>query len=145
MDLKYPQRNANYLEQNCSTLATEYLLKKGEFALKPLRNRLEAIQKLKASTPAKGYRSFAGMVNFLSMYCPELQKLLKPIYDLTRKGMHFIREKEQQNAFEEITCRLMKPTILHMPNSMGRFHVYSDTSKFATGSALYQILNGKPK
>ena len=27
----------------------------------------------------------------------------------------------------------------------GRFHLYSDTSKFVTGSALYQIQNGKPK
>ena len=28
---------------------------------------------------------------------------------------------------------------------MGRFHFHSDTSMFATGSALYQIQNGKPK
>ena len=32
-----------------------------------------------------------------------------------------------------------------MSNKTGRFHLYSDTSKFATGSALYQIQNGKPK
>ena len=32
-----------------------------------------------------------------------------------------------------------------MPNKTGRFHLYSDTSEFATGSALYQIQNGKPK
>ena len=32
-----------------------------------------------------------------------------------------------------------------MPNTLGRFHFYSDTSKFATGSALYQIQDGKPK
>ena len=32
-----------------------------------------------------------------------------------------------------------------MPNKRGRFHLYLDTSKFATGSALYQIQNGKPK
>ena len=32
-----------------------------------------------------------------------------------------------------------------MPHTTGRFHLYSDTSKFATGSALYQIQNGKPK
>ena len=32
-----------------------------------------------------------------------------------------------------------------MPNTTGRFHLYSDTSKFATGNALYQIQNGKPK
>ena len=39
----------------------------------------------------------------------------------------------------------MKPPVLHMPNKTGRFHLYSDNSKFATGSALYQIQNGKPK
>ena len=32
-----------------------------------------------------------------------------------------------------------------MPNITGRFHLYSDISKFATGSTLYQIQNGKPK
>ena len=32
-----------------------------------------------------------------------------------------------------------------MPNTTGRFHLYSDTSISATGSALYQIKNGKPK
>ena len=31
-----------------------------------------------------------------------------------------------------------------MPNMTGRFHLYADTSKFVTGSALYQIQNGKP-
>ena len=55
------------------------------------------------------------MVNFLSIFCPDLQKLLKPIYDLTRKGRQFIWKKEQK------------------------------IGKFATGSALYQIQNDKPK
>ena len=32
-----------------------------------------------------------------------------------------------------------------MPNRQGRFHLYSDTSKFAAGSALYQIQDGKTK
>ena len=32
-----------------------------------------------------------------------------------------------------------------MPNKTGRFHLYSNTSKFVTGSSLYQIQNGKPK
>ena len=41
--------------------------------------------------------------------------------------------------------RLIKPPVLNMPNKTGRFHLYSDTSKFATGSTLYQIQNGKPK
>ena len=32
-----------------------------------------------------------------------------------------------------------------MPNRQGRFHLYSNTSKFAAGSTLYQIQDGKPK
>ena len=79
------------------------------------------------------------------MFCPELQKLLKPIYDLTRKGRPFHWGKEQQDSFIEIKCRLVKPPVLNMPNNIGRFHLYSDTSKYATGSALYQIQGGKPK
>ena len=58
--------------------------------VKPLGSRLEAIQNLKPPTTAKSCRSFAGMVNFVSIFYPELQKLLKPIYDLTKKGRHFI-------------------------------------------------------
>ena len=84
-------------------------------------------------------------INFLSMFCPELQKLLKPIYDLSRKGRPFNCAKEQQDSFEKMKCRLTKPPVLHMPNKRGRFHLYSDTSKFANGSTLYQIQNGKPK
>ena len=85
------------------------------------------------------------MVNFVSLFCPELQKLLKPIYDLTRKGRQFIWGEEQQKAFEEIKGRLQRPPVLHLPDRQGRFQLYSDTSKFAMDSAVYQIQNGQPK
>ena len=32
-----------------------------------------------------------------------------------------------------------------MSDKRGRFLLYSDTSKYATGSALYQVQDGKPK
>ena len=113
--------------------------------MKPLRSRLEAIQKLQPPKTLKGCRSFAGVVNFLSIFCSELQKLLKPRYDLTRKGRPFVWGKEQRDSFEEIKHRLVRPPILHMPNKTERFHLYLDTSKVATGSALYHTQNGKPK
>ena len=94
---------------------------------------------------AKECKSFARMVNFVSIFCPELQKLLKPIYDLTRKGKQFVWGVEQQSLLDEIKQRLQKPPVLHMPDEVGRFQLYSDTSKYAMGSALYQIQNGKLK
>ena len=93
----------------------------------------------------KECRSFAGMVNFVSIFCPELKGLLKPIYDLTHKGRHFVWGKEQQEAFIEIKSRLQRHPVLHLPGRQGRFQLYSDTSKFSTGSALHQIQTGKPK
>ena len=108
-----------------------------------IKSKLEAIQKLQPPETPKGCRSFVGVVNYLSVFCLELQKLLKPMYDLTRKGRPFIWGKEQQELFEEIKHRLVKSPVLHMPNKTGRFHLYSDTSKLANGSALYQIQNDK--
>ena len=126
-------------------MGNEIFIEKGKVCVKPLGNRLEMIQKLLAPKTPKGCRSFAGVVNFLSMFCPEQKKLLKPIYDLTKKVRLFHWGKEQEDSFAEIKCRLMKPPVLHIPNKTGRFHLYSDTSKFVTGSALYQIQGRKPK
>ena len=85
------------------------------------------------------------MVNFISIFCPKFQNFLKPIYDLTRKGRQFIWEKEQQKTFDEIKHRLQRPPVLHLPDTHGRFLLYSDTSKFTTDSVLYQIQNGQPR
>ena len=113
--------------------------------VKPLRSRIQAIQQLQPPTNVKGCKSFAGMVNFVVIFCPEHQKLLKPIYELTKKGRHFIWGKEQQEAFDEIKARLQKPPVLSMSDKRGRFTLYSHTSKHTNGSTLYQVQDGSPR
>ena len=120
-------------------------IKDRQLCVRPMRSRIEAIQQLKPPTNIKGCRHFARMVNFVSIFCPELQKLLRPIYDLTKKGRHIIWEEEQKKAFKEIKARVQKPPVLRMPDKRGRFTLYSNTSKHATGSVLYQIQDGSPK
>ena len=137
--LKISPKKCQLFKTSLQYFGNEIFIENKKVCVKPLRSILEAIQKLQPPKTPKGCRRSAGVVNFLSMFCPGLQKLLKPIYDLTKKGKLFYWGKEQQDSFKEIKCRLMKPTVLHMPNKTGRFHLYSDTSKFVTGSALYQI------
>ena len=84
--------------------------------VRPLGSGIEAIQKLEPPTTIKICRSFAGMVNFVSIFCPELQKLLKPIYDPTRKGRRFIWGEEQQKALGKIKHRLQRLPVLHLPD-----------------------------
>ena len=69
---------------------------------------------------------------------------MKPIYDLTRKGRQFLWGKEHQKAFDEIKRRLQRPPVLHLHNRHGCSQLYSYTSKFTTGSVLYQVQNGRP-
>ena len=134
--LKISLKKCQLFRTNLQYMGNEIFIQNKGVCVKPLRSRLEANQKLQPPTTIKGCRSFAGMVNFLRMCCLELQKLLKPIYNLIRKGRPFVWGKEQQDSLEEIKCRLVKPSVLHMTNTTGRFHLYFDTSKFATECTL---------
>ena len=143
--LKISPKKCQLFRTELQYMGNTIFIKERRVCVKPLRSRLEAIQNLKPSTTQKGCRSFASVVNFVSIFCPELRKLIKPIYELTKKGRSFVWGEEQQKAFDEIKNRLQKPPVLSMPDRRGRFLLYSDTNKFATGSALYQVQDGKPK
>ena len=143
--LKISPKKCQLFRTELQYMGNTILIKDRRIYVKLLRSRLEAKQKLQPPITAKGCRSFAGMVNFPSMFCPELQKLLKPVYNLTRKGRQFIWGTVQQTAFKEIKHRLVKPPVLHLPNSTGRFHLFSNTSKFAVGSTLYSNIEWKTK
>ena len=114
-------------------------------SITPLQSRIEAIQKLQSPTNVKGCKSFCGVVNYLSIFCRHLQKLLKPIYDLTKKGRPFVWQEEQQQAFDTIKERMINPPILFLPKPGGRFILYCDSSRTHTGSSLWQIQEGKPR
>ena len=114
-------------------------------SITPLQSRLEAIQKLQPPTNVKECKSFCGVVNYLSIFCRHLQKLLKPIYDLIRKGRPFHCQEEQQQALDTIKERMINPPILYLPKHGGRFILYCDSSRTHTGSSLWQIQEGKPR
>ena len=92
--LKLSPKKCQLFRTELQYMDNTIFIKDRRVCIRPLRNRLEAIQKLMPPTTAKGCRSFIGMVNFLSIFCPELQKLLKPIYDLMGKDRQSIWGKE---------------------------------------------------
>ena len=83
-ELKISPKKCQIFRTSLQYMGNEIFIENKKVCVKPLRNRLEAIHKLQPPKTPKGCRSVAGVVNFLSMFCPELKKLLKPIYDLTR-------------------------------------------------------------
>ena len=117
--LKISQKKCQWFKAELQYMGNTIFIRNRRVYVKPLRSRIEAIQKLKPSMRINGCRSFAGVVNFVSIFCLELQKLLKPIYDLTRKGRQFTWGGEQLKPFKEIKGRLQRPPVLHLPDRQG--------------------------
>ena len=137
--LKISPKKCQLFKTYLQYMGNTIFIRNKRVCVRPLRSQIEP------PTTIKGCQSFVGMVYFVSIFCPKLKKFLKPIFDLTRKGRLFIWGEEQQKAFDEIKHRLQRFPVLHLPNRHGWFQLYSDTSKFATGSMLYQIQNGQPR
>ena len=126
-------------------MGNEFVINKRTMTITPLRSRTETISKIPTPKTAKQCKSFCGVVNYLSLFCPDLQTLLKPIVELTRKGRPFVWGQEQERAFKEVKLRLTNPPVLQLPKAEGRFILYSDTSVEGTGSSLWQMQEGKAK
>ena len=78
--LKISPKKCQLFSTELQYMGNTIFIKERRVCVKPLHSHLEVIQKLRSPTTAKQCKSFAGMVNFVSIFCPDLQKVLKPIY-----------------------------------------------------------------
>ena len=69
--LKISLKKCQLFRTNLQYMGNEIFIQDKRVCVEPLRSRLEAIQKLQPPTMIKGCRSFAGIMTFLSMFCPE--------------------------------------------------------------------------
>ena len=143
--LRLSPKKCQLFKTKLTYMGNEFSINKRTMTITPLRSRTEAINKIPVPRTPKQCKSFCGVVNYLSLFCPDLQKLLKPIVDLTRKDRPFMWGEAQEKPFTEVKLRLKNPPVLHLPRAEGRFILYSDTSIEGTGSSLWQIQEGKPK
>ena len=143
--LKLSPKKCQLFKTKLTYMGNEFVINKRTMTIMPLRSRTEAISKIPTPKTAKQCKSFCGVVNYLSLFCPDLQTLLKPIVELTRKGRPFVWGQEQERAFKEVKLRLTNPPVLHLPKAEGRYILYSDTSVEGTRSLLWQMQEGKAK
>ena len=143
--LKLSPKKCQLFRTKLTYMGNEFVINKRTMTITPLRSRTEAISKIPTPQKAKQCKSFCGVLNYLSLFCPDLQTLSKPIVELTRKGRPFVWGQEQERAFKEVKSRLTNPPVLHLPKTEGRFILYSDTSIEGTGSSLWQMQEGKAR
>ena len=82
--LRLSPKKCQLFKTNLIYMGNEFTITKRTMTIIPLRSRTEAINKIPTPRTPKQCKSFCGVVNYLSLFCPDLQKLLKPIVELTR-------------------------------------------------------------
>lgn len=136
--LKISPKKCQFFRTSLVYMGLQFLIHKGRPSVTPMKDKCDAIRKLEPPKTVRDCRKFCGMVNFLATFLQNLQEILIPIYNLTKKNVKFEWNLECQEAFENIKTKLSHPPILRMPDSSGMFRLMSDTSTLAAGAALYQ-------
>ena len=142
--LKLSPKKCQFFKTKLTYMGNQFVIKNCTMTITPLKSRTEAIQQIPTPRTPKECKSFCGVVNYLSLFCKDLQRLLHPIVQLTHKGRPFLWGREQELAFDKIKCQLQLPPILHLPHSEERIILYLDTSREGTGSSLWQVQEGQP-
>ena len=88
--LKLSPRKCQLIMKHLVYLGNVFHIEDGVITITPMKSMIEAIQKLLPPTTVKECKSFYGAVNYLSLFCKDLQKILKPICELTRKERPFL-------------------------------------------------------
>ena len=97
--LRLSPKKCQLFKTKLTYMGNEFSINKRTMTITPLRSRTEAINKIPTPRTPKQCKSFCGVVNYLSLFCPDLQKLLKPIVELTRKDRPFMWGRSTRESF----------------------------------------------
>ena len=143
-ELKISPRKCQLFRKELQYTGNTIFPRERRVCVKPLRSRLEAIQKL---IPQLWWKVVGVLQTSLifSVYfdlnCKNYQH--KYVISAEKETAYFVLKTTQH--FWRNQRWLQEPPVFHLPDNKGRLHLYSGTSKVARGSALYEIQHHKPK
>ena len=136
--LKLSLHKCQFFKKKIVYMGLEFQIQGDKVCYTPLKDKCNAIRNFKSPKTLRQTRAFCGMVNFLSSFLPNLQRLLIPIYDLQKKAKKFKWMAEAEKAFNEIKKLLVNLPVLKVPTPEGLFRLESDTSREGVGGTLLQ-------
>lgn len=143
--LKISPKKAQLFKRSLTYMGHVITIKNDKPHIHAMKDKCEAIRRLRVPKNSKEVKSFIGAVNYLAMYLPNLQSLLVPMHKLSSPRARFVWTAECQQNFEHIKELLAKPPVLAMPTGSGIVRLYTDTSRLATGATLCQVIDGEER
>ena len=84
----------------------------------------------------KDVQKFLGLANYYRWFVKDFARIVKLLYEMTRKEMKWSWGERQQRAFEELKERFMMELVLVTPDLDKEMRVEADASDFAMGGVL---------
>ena len=116
--------------------------------VKPSAQKLEAIQSFPQPNDSRSLRSFLGMCNFYRHLIPHFASIVLPLTELAKHNPNsksLTLSPAESKAFEDIKHQLFNTSAVpHPAPGMPQLHLVTDSSQYAVGAALHQIVDSQP-
>ena len=118
--------------------ATFLGFKVSKAGISPSDHNINKITSFPTPKNAKNVRCFLGLLNYFRNILPNYAQLVKPLTDLTRKGIKFHWSQECKQTFEYLQYLLLHKPIITSPDSTKPFYLACDASKDCIAAILMQ-------
>lgn len=104
--------------------------------LRPLLNKVEALQKAPAPRNVTELKAYLGLLNYYHRFLPNLSTLLAPLHNLLRKSVKWHWSSEQREAFEKSKQLIQSPEVLVHYDTQKDLILACDASPYGVGAVL---------
>ena len=105
-------------------------------------DKIEAVRKWAPPTDLGEVRSFLGFASYHRRFIKGFSEMAAPLIQLTKKGIPFIWESEQEDSFHKLQSALITAPVLVHPTRHDPFILDTDASAYAMGGEISQIQDG---
>ena len=115
--------------------------------IKPTTSKIEELKSFPYSEDAKGLRRFFGIVGFYRKLIPKFSEIVLPLSErmgLSPKSAFTLDESERQSFNSVIKEVNDTSSLAHPKPNCTNYQLVTDSTNYAVGAALQQIVEGNP-
>ena len=128
------ERKCHFNEPSLRLLG--YIVSADGIAARP--EKTKAISDMPPPETLTEIRSFLGMTSYYRQLVPRFAEIAEPLYELTRKNVHWHWDEPQQTAFESLKAALVSSEVMAYPDTSKPYILMTDACNYAVGAILLQ-------
>lgn len=110
--------------------------------IKPLDDKMDAILNAPEPKDLQELQAYMGLLNFYRCFTPNLSSEMKPLFDLTRKGVPFEWDEACKTCFLRSKDLLKRSNLLMLYDPKKELGVVCDASSYGVGGVIFHIVDG---